>query len=416
MNRLAAPIMAIIAAMLLQGCGGAATSASAPANVTVGAGDSSLTVSWDMLPGVTYSLYKAAGNNVTPENCNALPQCNINLNAVSPTVITGLTNGTTYSVTINGRVSGGIGGPASSSLSAIPRLAGASWSAGQTTVTGTNNLRGVTFGGALFVAVGDGGKIFSSPDGTSWTAQTSNVSNNLNAVAYSNGIYMAVGAGGMVLSSSNAITWTQQTSATLANTNELFAVAGNGAGGFVATGASGTIITTANSGTNWTLVTPAVTGNKLNGIAFGNGKYVAVGTLGTLLTSTDGSAWLTGNSQTASTLNGVAYAASTTTDAGVTYTGASTFVVIGAGGTLVTSPDAVTWTLQATPIPSPNLNALTYGRQFVAVGDNGGIFTSTDGINWNTQASVTPASLFAVTHNVYDYSAVGAAGLNFFAM
>jgi len=238
---------------------------------------------------------------------------------------------------------------------------------------------------------------------------------------------MAVGAGGVVLTSPDAITWTQQTSATIVNTNELFAVAGNGAGGFVAIGSSGTIITTSanNNGTSWSVATSnplSNPSNKLNAITFGNGKYVAVGangSSGALIASTDGgigNAWQLVNIQPPSILNGVAYAASTTTDGGVSYTGPATFVAIGAGGTLVTSTDGATWSLQSS-IPSPNLNAVTYGRQFLAVGDSGGIFTSTNGTNWTPVTTPgTNNNLHAVTHNTYNYSAVGAAGLNWFAM
>jgi hypothetical protein len=36
----------------------------------------------------------------------------------------------------------------------------------------------VTYGNGLFVAVGDGGTILTSPDGVTWTAQTSGTSNS----------------------------------------------------------------------------------------------------------------------------------------------------------------------------------------------------------------------------------------------
>jgi len=407
-------LIAIISAVILQGCGGVGSSAPAPSNVQVIPGDGSATVSWTASAGVEYWIFKAAGINITPENCSSLPQCSTTLNAVSPTVVSGLTNGTTYSFTINGRINGGKGGPGSLSISVIPRLAGGSWTSA--TATGPDSLRGATFGGTLFVVVGDAGKIFSSTDGKTWNLQTSGVATNLNAVTYSNGLFVAVGAGGVVLTSSDAVTWTPHTSNTA---QDLYAVAGNGATGFVATGAGGTIINSTTNGASWAAATvnPSA-GNALNGITFGNSKYVAVGAGGTLQTSTDGNTWLAGTSNTASTLNGVAYAASTTTDGGITYGGPATFVAIGNSGTLVTSPDGTTWTAQ-TALTSSNLNAITYGRQFVAVGDSGIIYTSTNGTNstsWNLATTPGTTNLHAVTHNAYNYSAVGDAGLNWFAM
>jgi hypothetical protein len=52
---------------------------------------------------------------------------------------------------------------------------------------GFNDLNGVTYGNGLFVAVGEGGTILTSPDGASWTRRTSGTSNRLRGVTYGNG-------------------------------------------------------------------------------------------------------------------------------------------------------------------------------------------------------------------------------------
>jgi len=426
--------------MILQGCGGVGSSAPAPTVTNIVAADSSAIITFTATPGVEYWIFSAAASSITPENCSSVSvTCRTLLGATSPATISGLTNGTTYSFTINGRTGGGKGGPGSPSVFAIPRLAGASWSEEPFTVTvNGNNLRGVTFGtvatAPLFVAVSDAGKIFSSPDGIVWAPQNSGVGTSLNAVTYSNGIYMAVGAGGVVLTSGDAITWTLQTSATAVNTLELLAVAGNGAGGFVATGANGRIINSTTNGTSWAVATvnPNAGVNALNGITFGNSKYVAVGAGGTLQTSTDGNTWLAGvwnGTPAAAALNGVAYAATITADNGITYTTTgATFVVIGANGTLVTSPDGATWTLQTTPVTSSNLNAVAYGRQFVVVGDTGVIFTSANGLSWTAPQTFAPPtprtsinflSVTGVTHNSVggsSYSTVGTQGENWLSL
>lgn len=415
MKQLLALIIVIAAATFLAGCRNKGSSAPAPTNVNVIAGDTSATVSWDMLPGVEYWIFKAAGSDISPQSCYGMPQCQMFMKAVSPAVVSGLANGTTYAFTINGRIDGGAGGPGSPSIQATPRLAGAIWSAG--TSLGAYDLHGVTFG-TVFVAAGSNGGLFSSADGMNWTPQT--VINwtttttplpNLNAASYYGENYLVVGAGGVILTSPDTITWTQQTNVPLA-TPELFAVSNYGAGGYVATGASGTIIYSVD-GINWAGAASNTT-NPLYGVTYGNGMYMAVGASGTLLSSLNGITWSTPSSISTNTLKGIAYGPV------IGSTGTGTFVAVGANGTVVTSLDGGTsWTLPISPFsPTTVINAVTYGRQFIAVADDGSIFASIDGLNW-TPASLTPTNsspIYAVTHGVYDYSAVGAGGLNMHSM
>jgi hypothetical protein len=70
---------------------------------------------------------------------------------------------------------------------------GVSWT--QQTSGTSNSLGGVTYGDGLFVAVGERGTILTSPDGVNWTAQASPTSNDLYGVAYGNGTFVAVGVG-----------------------------------------------------------------------------------------------------------------------------------------------------------------------------------------------------------------------------
>jgi hypothetical protein len=90
----------------------------------------------------------------------------------------------------------------------------------------------VTYGNGLFVAVGEGGAILTSPDGVSWTARTSGTGDWLFGVTYGNGLFVAVGEGGTILTSRDGVSWTARTSGT---SNWLYGVAyGNGL--FVAVG------------------------------------------------------------------------------------------------------------------------------------------------------------------------------------
>lgn len=404
MKRFLALLIVITVSILLPGCRVSGSSAPAPTNVAVVAGDTIATVSWDMLPGVEYWVFKAAGTDITPRGCYGMPQCQMLMKATSPTVVSGLTNGTVYAFTVNGRRDGGPGGPGSPAVQATPRLAGATWSTGA--ALGTGNLQGATYG-TVYVAAGTSGALFSSADGIAWTALTNPLpAANFNAASYYGGNYLVAGAGGAILRSPDAVTWTAQTSGT---TNDLYAVSNYGTAGFVATGATGTILTSID-GITWSVI-PPITANTLFGITYGNSKYVAVGAAGTLLTSTDGRTWNSQISNTSNMLKGVAYAPVIGT------TGTGTFVAVGANGMVVTSIDGgATWTPATLPFaPTAVINSVTYGRQFIAVDNTGNIFTSIDGLAW-TLAQTTTSPLYAVTHGLYDYAAVGASGLNIHAM
>ena len=420
MKRFIYLLAAVAATLILNGCLGGAyqlgSSAPAPTNVRVVPGDSSVTLTWDSSPNVEYWVFTAPGTNVTTSNWDTLggyayPK------AVSPHVVTGLTNDTTYSFTINARIDGGAGGPGSTPVVAVPRLAGATWTVDP--ALGSNNLNGAAYG-AVFVAVGNQGALYSSPDfnsytTTTWTSLTNPMGNprpNLNAAIYG-GVYLAAGAGGTLLRSGDAVTWTQQTTGT---SNDLYGLATNGAGGYVAVGQNGTILTS-SGGQTWTVQSSGTT-NDLYAVAYGYGVWVAVGKSGTVLTSLNAVNWTAIASNTTQTLKGVVYGvathpATTTTAA----TANAVFVAVGAGGTQLTSTDyGATWTAGTINSGLNNLNAVSYGRQFVAVGNNGSLFTSTDAATWTAQASGTSSDLNAIAHSTTNISVVGATGTNLSAI
>lgn len=417
MKRFAYLIAAVAATLLLNGCLGGAvdlgSSAPAPTDVRAVAGDSSVTLTWTGSPNVEYWVFAAPGSNVTTANWDsmggsAFPK------VTSPHVVSGLTNGTTYSFTINGRIDGGPGGPGSTTISAVPRLAGASWNVDS--ALGSSSLNGATFG-AIFVAVGNDGVLYSSPDFNSytpatWTALTNPTSSpraNLYATIYG-GVYLAAGAGGAMLRSTDAITWTQHDANS--SGNDLYGLATNGIGGYVAVGQNGAIVTSVD-GQSWTRQTSG-TSNDLHAVAFGNGVWVAVGKSGIVLTSSNGSTWTAIASNTSRNLKSVAYGIAVNT---ATSTTSPVFIAVGAAGTQVTSTDyGATWTAGVINNGVNNLNAVSYGRQFIVAGSNGALFTSTDGANWTAQAAGTSNDLNAIAHSTTNISVVGASGTNLSAL
>lgn len=405
MKKLASLLASLVLAAAAAGCGSSGSPADYPANFQVVAGDGAVTVSWTAEPEVEYWIFYGPGTGITTTNWSTSGGAVI-AKATSPRVISGLANGTTYSFTINARRNGGPGGSGAPTQVATPQLAGANWAA--STPLGTGRLAGLSAGlglnGYTTIAVGEGGQIFSAVTGQATTTPTNPAAPaNLNGIAFAGVGWVAAGDNGTLLFTQDGTTWTAQTSGTTANFR---GVAGTSIGGFVAVGDGG-VIANGASGTTWTLAASPTT-QPLYGAAVGSAAYVVVGAAGTILTSVDSSTWEPRASGTSADLRGTAYGALTTTVDGVTAI-TNMYVAVGAGGVILRSTDATTWTAQASPTTN-DLLAVTYGTQFVAVGKAGTILTSPDGITWTARTSGTTADLTAILRTLTGYTAVGAAG------
>jgi hypothetical protein len=398
MKKFLARSLLVLGALFVTGCNvGGGSSTSPPTDVKVVAGDGGATVSWTMQSGVEYWVFSAAASSIDTSSWSTLPQAKVVRNATSPQIIAGLTNGTTYSFTVNGRTSGGPGGTGSPSISIVPRLSGLSWTPGAPLAS--SNLKGLSYvlltSPGLFVTVGAAGTAFASSDAINWTAVTSGVTTDLNGVAYGGGKFVAVGAGGAIVNSVDATTWATVSSGT---TNDLYAIT-LGGNGLVAVGANGTILRSSDGGSSWGLQASGTT-NNLYGVTYANALYIAVGANGTVLYSTDGNSWAISPTPAGTAdLKGVAYSL------GVLY------VAVGAAGTMISSPDLVTWTTIA-PVTTNSLNSIALGGEYTAVGDNGTILASSDGVNWAIIPSGTTNNLNAILFALIGYSAVGVGGVN----
>lgn len=204
-------------------------------------------------------------------------------------------------------------------------------------------LQSIAYGHGLarFVAVGDGGSVVWSEDGFSWQTGVSGTSNALRGIAYHDGLFVAVGDGGTLLTSANGENWTARASGT---TRRLYDVAIGpqgwvlvGQGGFIAHSADGQVWTAVQSGVSSTLhaVSVGLTANNTD-------VFLAAGVNGALLTSFNGIDWLSRNSNTANSLNGVGFVL-------------NNFVVVGGFSTILTSSDladtAQPQTIAFDPIP-----------------------------------------------------------------
>ncbi len=216
----------------------------------------------------------------------------------------------------------------------------------------TNNLHGIGWNGTLFVAVGEPGVIFTSLDAVHWTQRSVDLNTSLKQAVFLNDLWIAVGTGGVLLTSPDAVTWTQ---------------------------------------------VPHLTYNDLNDAAYGNGTYAVIGDgypspSGTLLTSKDGAHWTVGTLALGKNARSITYAN-------------GIFLVTANDSFIATSRDAVTWNFQRTfpayyssPVYYPvNLRSGFWtGRDWVLVGNFGSILTSPDLVTWTAPRRSTSENLHAV--------------------
>lgn len=248
---------------------------------------------------------------------------------------------------------------------------GITWTA--QTSAADNGWGGITYGGGLFVAVGSTGgsnQVMTSPDGVTWTLQTSAGSGHAwYNVTYGGGLFIAVSSspGNSVMTSPDGITWTMRSLPTPKDLTDV--VYGDGL--FVAVSGSGpdNQVMTSPDGINWTSRTASSDATWYS-IAYGNGLFVATSTSNIVMTSPDGINW---TDQTA--LSGhwydVIYAEGLFVAASIS----STYQIM-------TSPDGITWTGK-TSANNNWWNAVAYGNNtFVSVSFNGAgdrVMTSTVG-------------------------------------
>jgi photosystem II stability/assembly factor-like uncharacterized protein len=370
---------------LFSGCFGRGASADPPSNFMATAGDGRVMLTWTLNPGVDYWLFTATDPSLTAFNWTGLPNMHAYPSASMPFYMCGLLVGDQYYFAANGRINGGPGGTSSQTITTtIPpyNASAGTWTASSTPLP--SNLYGIGY--------------------TSLTT----CSNNSTSAA---GSFAAVGAGGTILTSNsydgqnwdpltwNIPTWNTPTSGPPGF--DLYAVTGYTANLnnpttpgllWVAVGAGGGSVYSTDS-INWyvgrDLANPP--NPALRSITQVAGTFFAVGDAGTILSSPDGITWThrpyNAANATTQNLNGV-------THGGI-------FVAVGDNGTILISSDGNTWTPPTTPPAIPaniNLHQVTsfvsiYGTIYVAVGDAGTIVTSIDGgTTWITQTAPTIGS------------------------
>lgn len=260
-----------------------------------------------------------------------------------------------------------------------------------------------------FWAVGYGGGIVSSTDGTTWVNQTSGIGTILYgcAAADANNVW-TFGAGGTVIAASNgglpgAGTWGGETSG-VAGTIVLHAGAHSPGTSLVLSGQEGTIIRSINAGMTFTpeLMGPHDVWTAITGVA--PQTVYAVGQGGAIARTTDGKTW-TKLTNTGTTSNLTA----------VWGTSATNIYAVGDMGTVVHSTDGMTFTKYtgggiAATSSLTDISGLSASK-VVAVG-SGGVYQSTDnGTTWLpvtvTGMTTTPLSVFGMGGDLWIGADIG---------
>lgn len=183
-----------------------------------------------------------------------------------------------------------------------------------------SSLLFVTWTNQRLIALEDGYSILTSIDGISWEKYDGM---GMRALVWFDSQYVAVGDGGYIWTSSNFNMWTVRFNITDRIFNNVIAT-GNivvAVGGQMGNAA----IYNSREGINWNPCTISASNKILNAIIWDGALFVTVGNRGTVLTSSDGVNWISQGSNVTKDINSIAF------------TGTQ-YVAVGDSGTIITSP------------------------------------------------------------------------------
>lgn len=258
------------------------------------------------------------------------------------------------------------------------------------------SIYGMAYSDGLYVQVGEGGQIFTSEDGDTWTPGDSHTSLALRSAAFYNGLLVITGEEGTILVTDDAVSF-YTVSQTTTDWLEGVAVSSNLV---VAVGDNGAVYTSTNA-VDWKRVTVSFT-QWLSSVACNTNTFVAVGERGFIATSPNGTTWTLRSSGTTTNLCRVAWLG-------------DRFVAVGAGGKAFTSARGDTWTALATgatndlyAVAGTTNSTLLAGQEELRLRGTGG---------WSNELAATltaPAPVWSYYAALWDgtrYLAAGATGL-----
>lgn len=374
----------------------------------------------------------------------------------------------TYSSSLDIYVMMGNSGLTSSNLYYYTSTDGISWTLRNTSAAaGSVNIYDVKWHAtdAIFVAVGSGGTIITSTNGTTWTARTSGTSSALYCSFYDESsediivggaadvlysttgtswtaatspgvaiygisfhtfIYVLVGAGGAIYTSYDLSSYTSQTSGTSSTFYDIFFNDGT----LCAVGAGG--IFTSSDGTTWGSIT---TTSDYYKVLYANSRWYAVGlNITSTSTNSDASSWSTttlpypGNTTyygvchdginfvASGNVSTVLTGASTTWTYrfnvdkiySLVYASSITKYVVGSSGGILYSTDGATWTMGYVAPGSWSTGPSIIWTGSTLIASNNGVFTSTNATSWSAQTA--DASINYTGHSSSGVVGIGVSG------
>lgn len=252
-----------------------------------------------------------------------------------------------------------------------------------------SSLNAITYGNGVFVTVGSGGTVLTSPTGESWTPQSSGTSQSLQSVAFGDGTFVVVGAAATILSSPDGTNWTARNCPGISGALEGI---GFGGGMFVVSGSSKVAVST--DGINWNAYPiPATYGFASSFVTYGNGLFILEDAYDKNLSSINGTDWAKIPSGSSFGIYTVGF-------------GKGIFVSVDIHSRVFTSSDGSTWTQSGTiELERPSQIAFGSGH-FVSAG-NGPIIFSRDAATWNNSQFGSMSASRGIAYGNGTFVAVG---------
>jgi cysteine-rich repeat protein len=281
----------------------------------------------------------------------------------------------------------------------LTSLDGVTW----TDATATASLpaiQSIAFGAKTFVAVTKTGEIYSSPDGAYWTKRSLDTDSasssgstagatppvfddSFLSVRYAGDQFCVATGNASLLFSTDGASWARQVVEPSFGSQDC----AFGHGVFVAVGSPNLIYTSSDTVT-WTVATTL--GGLPSNVIFGDNLFVAyLFADHSMYSSLDGAKWTAAPLGRAYVINGVSY-------------GSGIFTAVGEAGTILTSPDAVTWSDHSLPGNAVSLlgaaalvsapGAAVTLDAIVIAGENehasdGALYTAKDHVHWSAVTS-----------------------------